>query len=89
MNREWFVVTGGRQYGPFTRDEVKLSLQERRCTPADLFWRQDMPEWMPLPEIADLSDLAATIPPQPPIVPPLPGQLTTPRYFVWVNWGPP
>ncbi len=76
MEREWLVTTNGKEYGPMSKDELALSLQQRRCSATDLFWRQGMPDWKPLAEIPELSDIASSVPPQAAQLPPLPGEIS-------------
>ncbi len=71
MNKEWFVVVAGEQYGPLSQEELILSLQQKRASATDMFWKQGMPEWVALTEIPELNALLGAIPPDTAILPPL------------------
>ncbi len=72
MSKEWFVLVDGQQYGPMSHEELRLSLQQKRVSATDMFWKQGLPAWVPLAEIPELSDLLGIIPPEAVHLPPLP-----------------
>lgn len=71
MSKEWFVIVSGKQYGPMSREELKLSLQQQRISATDMYWKKDLPDWKTLKEIPELSDIVCDIPPDTSYLPPL------------------
>ncbi len=55
MTDKWFVAVEGKQYGPYSPDDLRGMTQSGRLQPDDLVWREGMREWEParraLPEL--------------------------------------
>jgi TM2 domain-containing membrane protein YozV len=76
MSQQWFVTSAGRQYGPYSLDEFRTCLQQRRVSPTDMAWRQEMPDWQPIQSIPELREFLNAIPPEPSRLPPLPDDVS-------------
>jgi hypothetical protein len=59
----YFVVVAGAQKGPFTADQLRDEIASGRVQRSTLGWKQGMPQWTPLENVADLRDIIASIPP--------------------------
>jgi hypothetical protein len=51
--KEWYVVVGGQQAGPYDVIEVLQFVREGRLTPADFCWKEGMSQWTPLHAIPE------------------------------------
>lgn len=52
----FFVQKEGREWGPFTTEELGEKVGEGVFSPQDLFWAEGMEEWQPLGEILDAGE---------------------------------
>src|SRR4051812_34881498 len=66
MSTEWYYSQGGQQVGPVTSEQLKGLAASGQITPADLVWKDGMPEWTPAARVKGLF-AAAPVPslPQP------------------------
>lgn len=64
MNADWFYSVGDTRQGPITEDDLKRLVADGRLRPADLVWRDGMPDWV------EARTVPALFPP--PAVEPLP-----------------
>lgn len=62
---EWYLARDGQQHGPVTDAELKKIIELGYLRPADLVWRQGMPEWALAESVLDLSPPAPAPPPAP------------------------
>jgi hypothetical protein len=62
----YFIERNGQAAGPFTLDQVKQEIAERRVTPQTLVWKSGTPNWMPAEEEPLLKPLVAAVPPDVP-----------------------
>ena len=46
MNADWFYSVGDTRQGPVTEDDLKRLVADGRLRPADLVWRDGMPDWV-------------------------------------------
>lgn len=46
MNADWFYSVGDTRQGPVTEDDLKRLVADGRLNPADLVWRDGMPDWV-------------------------------------------
>ena len=53
MERQWYIISGGRQVGPMGAAE----LRSHGLTPDSMVWTAGMPDWRPARECADLAPL--------------------------------
>lgn len=58
---EWFYAKGGQQQGPVTLLNLQELIRSGALDPADLVWRQGMPDWLPASSIPELNG-QATVP---------------------------
>jgi len=59
----WFVGVGGKQEGPLTEGELQARLSGGTITRENLVWKQGMPAWTKLGEVAELAPVVGAIPP--------------------------
>ena len=46
MNADWFYSVGNTREGPVTEDELRQLVAAGKLAPADLVWRDGMPDWV-------------------------------------------
>lgn len=44
----YFIVKNGEKAGPFDEATVRHQIEAGQLTPADLCWREGMPDWKPI-----------------------------------------
>ena len=44
-NREWYLASGGKQYGPVGIEVLRSGLDTGAIVPSDLVWTPGLPEW--------------------------------------------
>lgn len=54
MDKEWFIIIGDRQEGPYNLQDLK---QDIRVTPDTLVWKKGFKEWVPARAVVDLKPL--------------------------------
>lgn len=64
---DWFYSKNGTQQGPVSLDELMRKKQSGEVLPTDLVWKQGMPDWKPLSQVAELG--GGTTPSVPSYVP--------------------
>lgn len=47
MAAEWHIARQGKQYGPFTEENLREMASAQNLLPDDLIWRQGMAQWVP------------------------------------------
>ncbi len=50
MNREaieWYISRDGRNFGPYTDEQMQAFIQEGRVASGDLLWNRELPDWTP------------------------------------------
>lgn len=58
-----YIGKGGKQEGPYSREEVERQISAGQLSSSDLYWTRGMPEWRPL---ADLFPASEAVPPRQP-----------------------
>lgn len=53
----YFLAIDGKQYGPFTAEQLKAFVPTGQITPNTLAWTQGMSNWLPAASIAELAAL--------------------------------
>ena len=48
---EIYLTRDGQQYGPYSPEQLKVSLSEGTVNPSDLAWHEGMTDWVPLSTI--------------------------------------
>lgn len=54
----WFYGRGGQQNGPVTAAQMKNLITRGQIAPADMVWREGMPNWIPARDAAELAHLS-------------------------------
>lgn len=67
MGQKWFYSDNGQEAGPFSLDQLKWLVANKRLSPDDLVWSKGMPDWVRAAEVRDLfsADKAIRIKPPP------------------------
>ncbi len=67
MGQKWFYSENGRATGPFSFDQLKWLIANKRLSPDDLVWSEGMPNWARAAEVVGLftTDQAIRIKPPP------------------------
>lgn len=52
---QWYYGEHGQQFGPVSDPEIRGMIASGRISPQTVVWRDGMPAWMPLAEVAELS----------------------------------
>ena len=67
VGQKWFYSDNGQEAGPFSLDQLKWLVANKRLSPDDLVWSEGMPDWVRAAEIRDLfsADKAIRIKPPP------------------------
>jgi hypothetical protein len=63
--RVWFVILAGKKEGPFSISQL---LRFEGITPDTLAWKEGMPKWVPIREVAELKELFAEQPSPAPLI---------------------
>lgn len=64
MNGDLFISNGVEQTGPYTMTELRGFVQSGHITPQSLCWREGMPAWIPISQVApELFSSAPSTPP--------------------------
>lgn len=58
---EWFYVKNGVREGPVSDEQLQQAVRSGAIQPADLVWRQGMPQWAPAGSAPEL--FVGTLPP--------------------------
>ena len=67
----FFLIGGdGREYGPFTVDQIREWLAQGRANAHSRIRRDGDATWQPLQDVAEFADVASVSPPQPGAAPP-------------------
>lgn len=59
MENKWYAYSNGRQFGPYTWDQLQLYISEGRISPQDLVRNDQMAEWVLAGKIPGLVSLNA------------------------------
>src|ERR1700677_2121085 len=51
----WFYCRGGQQNGPISTAQMKDLITRGQIAPADMIWREGMPNWIPARDAAELA----------------------------------
>ncbi len=70
---QWFVSVEGKQYGPYSQQQVEDYIREDRVRAEHFMWKRGFPDWKP---VAEVEEFAHLFPPQVPVPPPAPAQAT-------------
>ena len=54
MSEQWYLHKDGKQYGPYTCEELSAFAREGRVTPEDSVWNSETVAWAPAAEVAGL-----------------------------------
>lgn len=65
QNILYYVLRSGRQFGPYTEEQLRRFVAERRVFVSDLSWREGLTEWMPLSHLLPFDLPAAPQSPAP------------------------
>ncbi len=69
---QWYISIQGQQSQKvYTTEEVRAGCQTGKIASGALGWREGMPEWQPLAQIAEFQDVVAAAPSSPPTPPPI------------------
>jgi hypothetical protein len=52
---QWYYSKNSTQLGPVSQDELRAKLASGEVSPADLVWRDGLPDWKPASEMAELA----------------------------------
>ncbi|MBN2329668.1 MAG: DUF4339 domain-containing protein, partial [Candidatus Omnitrophica bacterium] len=63
---QWFLSYDGQQSGPF---ELAQAAEKARANPDGYAWREGFAEWVPISQVAELSQRAAPTAPPPAAAP--------------------
>lgn len=55
QDKEWYILKGGNNYGPFCQVEVVQMLQEKSLYEFDYIWHSKLTSWKRLSEVEDFS----------------------------------
>lgn len=83
MPADWHYSKGGRSFGPVSGAELKGLAADGRLQPADLVWKEGMPEWRPAGEVRGLIPSAAASSPTATPTPGTPRRATRRPTNVW------
>lgn len=67
---DWFYSKNGQQLGPINEQEFTGKCRSGEILPTDLIWKEGMPDWLPMAQVAGLtlsqkiSELPASLAPQ-------------------------
>lgn len=53
MNSQWFYALHGQQAGPVDEDELRSLIRQGVVHDQTLIWRDGMPDWLPLAQVAE------------------------------------
>jgi len=68
---QYFMSTGGVQYGPYPMQQLQAFVATGQFTAAHLVWREGLPAWQPASQVTELASLfGATGGGMPPVSPP-------------------
>ena len=51
MKKEWYVLIGDQQHGPYASAEMEQYYSAGKIEPRDLVWRDGMTDWVPVVEV--------------------------------------
>lgn len=54
-DEEWYFATGGQEFGPVSRDELRSMLAEHRVLPSDAVWTEALVHWTPAERVPVLA----------------------------------
>ena len=60
---EWYIAVAGKASGPYTENEVKSLLLEKKINNETLVWRAGMPEWAKAENTPQILKLLIQLPP--------------------------
>lgn len=60
---EWYVALEGKATGPYTENEIKSLLLEKKVNKDTLVWCASMPEWMKVEDTPQILKLIVQLPP--------------------------
>lgn len=58
----WHYALHGQQFGPVPEEQLKHLIATAQLSPADLVWRDGLPNWLPIHSIPELAPSAAAAP---------------------------
>ena len=61
MAGEWYVGRNGQQSGPFSQQQLRQMAVAGQLSPADLLWKEGMPNWVPCSSVKGLFLQSAAI----------------------------
>lgn len=56
---QWYYSKNSTQLGPVSLDELRAKFASGEVSPADLVWRDGLPDWKPVSEMAELAVIPA------------------------------
>jgi uncharacterized RDD family membrane protein YckC len=59
----WYYYHNGQQVGPVPLDTIRSLIARGQFRPDDLVWREGMPQWAPVAQVAELASAMQTAPP--------------------------
>ncbi len=57
---QWYYSNEGQRSGPVTTEEIRSLVVRGVVKPSTLLWNQNMPNWAPLPQVAEFAPPPAT-----------------------------
>lgn len=67
---KFYFAINGQQAGPFDINQINTMISQNQITKESLAWKEGMPNWTAVSQIAELNNLFGAVPPPIPPVPP-------------------
>ena len=61
MASEWYFTKNGQRHGPITSQQLKELAAKGELGPADLVWKEGMPQWVPASKVKGLMPSSAAV----------------------------
>lgn len=65
MEKIWYYAESGQQVGPYSEREMQSLLENKKIGPTTAVWKTGMAEWLPVTQVAELSDTPTQTPAKP------------------------
>jgi hypothetical protein len=88
-DRQWFVVSADKQYGPFSDEKLRQLIADRQVVAETFVWCQGMKDWLPAGDIPGLMPGLRPPPPPPRAAAPADGsaQALSTTVGIWSLFG--
>ena len=55
MSGQWFALRDGKNYGPYTEEEVRIFIKEGNIGAQDMLWNKELDDWKPAGQFTQFS----------------------------------